>query len=117
MDGWIDFVVTEWNEGFTLYRNASAVGAGNHWLTVRLRARPGVNRNAIGARVTVQTSRGSSQMQEVKSGSSLGAGNDLALHFRLGRASQATVTVTWPDGTKDTYSEVAADQALVLSPP
>ena len=116
-DGWIDFVVTEWNEGFTLYRNAGAVGAGNHWLTVRLRARPGVNRNAIGARVTVQTSQGSSQMQEVKSGSSLGAGNDLALHFGLGRASQATVTVTWPDGTKDTYSEVAADQALVLPPP
>ena len=116
-DGWIDFVVTEWNEGFTLYRNAGAVGTGNHWLTVRLRARPGVNRNAIGARVTVQTSQGLSQMQEVKSGSSLGAGNDLALHFGLGPASQATVTVTWPDGTKDTYSEVAADQALVLPPP
>ncbi|MCE2468588.1 MAG: CRTAC1 family protein [Caldilineaceae bacterium] len=109
-DGWLDFVVTEWNEGFTLYRNQGAEGAGHHWLTVRLIGGQGVNRDAIGARVTVETEGGPAQMQEVKSGSSLGAGNELSLHFGLGSAPQATVTIVWPDGFVETHPAVAADQ-------
>lgn len=109
-DGWMDFVVTEWNEGFTLYRNLGLDGTGNHWLTVQLTGGEGVNRNAIGARVMVQTAQGLTQMQEVHSGSSLGAGHALALHFGLGSATQATITIVWPDGTQYTYPDVAADQ-------
>ena len=109
-DGWLDFIVTEWNEGFTLYRNQGAEGTGHHWLTVRLIGGQGVNRDAIGARVTVATEGGPVQMQEVKSGSSLGAGNELSLHFGLGSAPQATVTIVWPDGFVETHPTVAADQ-------
>lgn len=109
-DGWMDFIVSEWNEGFTLYRNLGLEGAGNHWLTVRLTGGEGVNRDAIGARVTVKTADGLIQMQEVKSGSSLGAGNELALHFGLGAAEEADVTVVWPDGSAETYLAVPADQ-------
>ncbi len=47
-DGWVDFIVTEWNEGFTLYRNQGQEGTGHHWLTVQLTGGQGVNRNAIG---------------------------------------------------------------------
>jgi len=54
-------------------------------------------------------------MQEVKSGSSLGAGNDTALHFGLGGSTSATVRVVWPDGTEDVVAEVAADRILDLS--
>lgn len=109
-DGWLDFIVTEWNEGFTLYRNQGAEGTGHHWLTVRLIGGQGVNRDAIGARVTVATEGGPVQMQEVKSGSSLGAGNDLSLHFGLGSSAQATVTIVWPDGSVETHPAVTADQ-------
>ena len=109
-DGWLDFIVTEWDEGFTLYRNQGAEGVGHHWLTVRLSGGQGVNRDAIGARVTVETEGGPVQMQEVKSGSSLGAGNELSLHFGLGSASQATVTIVWPDGSVEAHPAVAADQ-------
>ena len=83
-DGFVDFVVGNFNLGYTLYRNAVQVGADNNWLTVRLEVNPPVNRDAIGARVLVTTYDGLTQMQEVKSGSSLGAGDDTALHFGLG---------------------------------
>ena len=109
-DGWIDFIVTEWNEGFTLYRNQGLEGSEHHWLTVRLTGGQGVNQNAIGARVVVQTESGLTQMQEVQSGSSLGAGNDLALHFGLGLETQARVTIYWPDGIRETHPVVASDQ-------
>ena len=109
-DGWIDFIVTEWNEGFTLYRNQGLGGSDHHWLAVQLVGGEDVNTSAIGARVSVETENGAVQMQEVKSGSSLGAGNDLSLHFGLGSATEASVTVVWPDGTVETHQAVAADQ-------
>ena len=89
-------------------------GADNHWLTVRLEGRGPINRDAIGARVFVTPgdgrTRGRPRMQEVKSGSSLGAGNDTALHFGLGAAATAAVRVVWPDGTEAVFEDVAADR-------
>ncbi|MEM7032875.1 MAG: CRTAC1 family protein [Chloroflexota bacterium] len=97
-DGWVDFVVGDWDEGYKLYRNEGLIGAENHWLTIRLEGAAPINRDAIGARVYVQTDDGRTQMQEVKSGSSLGAGSDTALHFGLGQAKVKQVRVRWPDG-------------------
>ncbi len=109
-DGWTDFIVTEWNEGFTLFRNQGLEGREHHWLTIRLTGGYGVNHNAIGTRVVVRTEQGPPRMQEVQSGSSLGAGNDLALHFGLGLATQAEVAIHWPDGSREIHPAVAADQ-------
>ncbi len=109
-DGLIDLVVGNFGVGYSLYRNTSPVGAGNHWLTVRLEGRAPVNRDAIGSRVYVTTPDGMTRMQEVKSGSSLGAGNDTALHFGLAGSEIASVRVVWPDGTEVAFEEVAADR-------
>ncbi len=109
-DGQVDLVVGNFTVGYSLYRNESLRGAGNHWLTVRLEGRPPVNRDAIGARAFVTTADGLTRMQEVKSGSSLGAGNDTALHFGLGESMVASVRVVWPDGTEVAFEEVAADR-------
>ena len=109
-DGLIDLVVGNFGVGYSLYRNTSSVGAGNHWLTVRLEGRAPVNRDAIGSRVYVTTPDGMTRMQEVKSGSSLGAGNDTALHFGLGGSAIASVRVVWPDGTEVASEEVASDR-------
>ena len=117
-DGFVDLVVGNFDVGYTLYRNAGLAGADNHWLTVRLEGRAPVNRDAIGARVFVTAGDGRPRMQEVKSGSSLGAGNDTALHFGLGGAATADVRVLWPDGTEAVFDGVAADQVwhLVYGP-
>ena len=65
-DGLVDFVVGNFDVGYTLYRNAGLAGAGNHWLAVRLEGRPPVNRDAIGARMFVTPGAGRPRMQEVK---------------------------------------------------
>ena len=114
-DGLVDFVVGNFGQGYILYRNAGLAGAENHWLTIRLEGRAPINLDAIHTRVFVTTKDGLTRMQEVKSGSSLGAGNDTALHFGLGGSTSATVRVVWPDGTEDVVAEVAADRTLDLS--
>ena len=81
---------------------------------MRLEGRPPVNRDAIGARVFVTPGDGRPRMQEVKSGSSLGAGNDTALHFGLGAVSTASVRVLWSDGTEEAFGELAVDREWQL---
>jgi hypothetical protein len=53
-------------------------------------------------------------MQEVKCGSSLGSGNDLALHFGLGQATVAEVTILWPDGTVEKHNEAPFNQIWLV---
>ena len=116
-DGWVDFVLGEWNQGYALYRNITFERESNHWLTLRLRGGGPVNRDAVGARVYLTTSDGRTQMQDVICGSSLGAGNDLALHFGLGRASIDKVHIVWPDGTERLLDDVTSDQVMEVTYP
>ncbi|MCL4869000.1 MAG: VCBS repeat-containing protein [Anaerolineae bacterium] len=107
-DGWVDLVVGSYNQGYQLYRNLGG-SSGHHRMVFDLVGGGPINRDAIGTRVTVTTPDGRTQMQEVHSGSSLGAGNALTLYFGLGRALQATVTVTWPDGLSQTFATIPAN--------
>lgn len=111
-DGLLDFVLGNWNQGYALYRNTGAEAGGNNWLNIRLTGGAGINRDAIGARVYIETDDGRRLMQEVKSGSSLGAGNDMALHFGLGAASIAELSIRWPNGVEELLSDVAVNQFL-----
>lgn len=97
-DGAVDFITGDWDSGYRLYRNKTANRLDNQWISLRLTGGGNVNRDAIGARVYITTDDGQIRMQEVKSGSSLGAGNDTALHFGLGDSSVTWVMVHWPDG-------------------
>lgn len=92
------------------------VGAGAHWLQVRLEGGPGSNRAAIGARVKV-TAGGRTQMQEIGGGyGHYGMQNDVVLHFGLGDACEADVEIRWPDAAlaHETWTTVAADQRVLL---
>jgi hypothetical protein len=40
--------------------------------------------------------------------------NDRRLHFGLGPATAAEVTVRWPSGADETIGRVAADQLVVI---
>lgn len=75
-DGWVDFVLGNWNQGYMLYRNLGAAQTRNHWLAIRLVGDGLINRDAIGTKVYLSTSDGLVQMRDVRSGSSLGAGNE-----------------------------------------
>jgi len=79
------------------------VGDQGNWLQIRLDGIEGTNRAAIGARVTVTTADGVTQTQEVGGGHGhYGAQDDQTLHFGLGNACEAQVTVRWPDASLTT---------------
>jgi hypothetical protein len=109
-DGWVDLVVGNLDEGYRLYKNQAGQTSDHHWLSFELIGAGQVNRDAVGARVYVTTADGITQMQEVISGSSVMAGNDLAQYFGLGVERSADVRIRWSDGTEQTFSDVRADQ-------
>jgi enediyne biosynthesis protein E4 len=94
----------------------NVVGSENAWLQLDLAGGPGTNRAAIGARVTV-TACGITQTQEVGGGHGhYGAQNDRVLHFGLGDADSAEVTVRWPDGalTTETFTLAARSRWRIV---
>jgi hypothetical protein len=83
----------------------------NRSLSVRLvGAAP--NTEAVGARIRV-TQSGKTQMREVAVGSNFTSQNPTPQTFGLGSATAAqSVEIEWPDGSVDTYSDVAAGAAV-----
>jgi hypothetical protein len=75
-----------------------------HWIQLDLAGGQGTNRAAIGARVTVEGG-GRTQAQEVDGGHGhYGAQRERVLHFGLGDACAAEVTVRWPDAALTTQT-------------
>lgn len=98
-DGRLDLLVSNCNDRFELLENR--ISNDNHWLGIRLEGRR-ENRFAIGARAEV-TAGGSTQVDEVRSGSSFQAQKDLRLHFGLGgQPGPVEVRIYWPDGSEQT---------------
>jgi hypothetical protein len=109
-DGDVDILVMNMNEPPSLLRND--VTGGGHWLKVLL-AGVKSNASAIGARV-IATYGGRTQAQEVLAQSSFYSANDRRLHFGLGAATSAEVTVRWPNGVTEKIGPVPADQLVVI---
>lgn len=108
-DGFVDLVVGNRGDGYHLYRNLGTVGADHHFITLHLVGDGPVNRNALGARAWVGDSNGVTRMAEVRSGSTMGGGSSMRLHFGLGTATVERVTVRWPDGTVSEYGKLHTD--------
>jgi hypothetical protein len=115
-DGWVDFVIGNLGETYTLYENLASA-ASNDWLAVRLVGGGSVNRDAIGSRVELELNDGRHLMQEIKSGSALGSGNDLTLHFGLGQAIPLTATVQWSDGLSETIDSLVGNTLITWEYP
>ena len=109
-DGWVDLVVGNLDEGYRLYENQQGETSNNHWLSLELIGADEINRDAVGARVYVTTANGITQMQEVISGSSVMAGNDLAQYFGLGAERSADIRIRWSNGEEQVIHNVKADQ-------
>jgi len=113
-DGFLDLFVVNYGQPAALYRNLARAGD-HHWLALELVGRRS-NRDGIGAKVRLTTADGLTQMRELHSGDSLGAGSDLTVHFGLGRNDRATqLEIVWPSGIRQTLTNVPADQRLVVT--
>lgn len=103
-DGFIDIATGNWDDGYKLYQNSGSMATGNKWIRFNLVGGNSINQDAIGSRVELTLNDGRVLMQEVKSGSSYGAGNDLALHFGLGYATITQAEIQWSNGEVETVN-------------
>jgi hypothetical protein len=112
VDGLPDLVVVNYGEPVMVWRNvgagtAEAPVAMGHWLALRV-VQPTPNRDAVGAWLEVSTDD-RVQRREITVGGGHASGTLGPIHIGLGRATEAQVRVTWPDGEVGPWHGVAAD--------
>ena len=113
-DGDLDLLIMANNGPARLLRNEN--GNQNDMLRVKLVGTKS-NRDGIGARVLMKTSKGAKEYAMVKSGSSYCSQSELPLTFGLGKPDpglKVSLEITWPSGQKDTVADIAPDQSIVV---
>ena len=114
-DGFPDLVVTSLNEKPRIMLNSA--GNGNHWLQIDLRGR-NINRDAIGAAVTVVTASGRKLYNHVTTSVGFMSSSDKRLHFGLGQEKEIReIEIRWPGGAVQKLASVAADRILKVEQP
>ncbi len=109
-DGYLDLLVMTNGGPAYLYHNT---GGDNHSLRVRLQGVKS-NRQGVGARVRVETSRGW-QWQSLKAGQGYCSSSEDVLTFGLGPDTAAkAVEIVWPGGAKDTLNRLAAGNTYTV---
>jgi hypothetical protein len=89
-------------------------GQRGNWMAFRLQGRKS-NRDGIGARIDV-TVGDRTMRDEVRSAYSYCSANDLRAHFGVGAATKASqVSVQWPSGHVDRFTEVAANRVYMVT--
>jgi len=114
-DGDMD-LVTSWapdsvHQQVRVMRNE--LSNGNHWLHVALVCDE-ANATGIGARITI-TAGGLTQMRQVTPQAQAGTGFSHRAHFGLGSATTIdNLIVRWPAGEVSEFTDLGADQILVI---
>jgi hypothetical protein len=113
-DGDLDLVITANNGPARLLRNDN--GNQNDVLRVKTVGTRS-NRDGIGAKVTLKTSKGTRMTQVVKSGSSYLSQSELPLTFGLGKPEDGRVVsleIVWPSGKTDSITGIKANQFITV---
>lgn len=110
-DGDLDvLIMNNDDDHIVLYRNDTQND--NNSLIVKLRGIDN-NRYGIGARITAETEE-YTQIRELGNGNNFASHNPFEVHFGLGLAEVANLTIRWPDGTILERRDVAANQVLTI---
>jgi enediyne biosynthesis protein E4 len=113
-DGDLDLLITANNGPARLLRNDNANQ--NDVLRVKtMGAR--ANRNGIGAKVVVKTSKGRTFYAMVRTGSSYCSQSELPLVFGLGKPEEGTtltIEITWPGNQKERVADVKPNQIVTV---
>jgi len=107
-DGRVDLVTCNANRAYRLFRNVSTDTG--HWVGIELIGSGPVNRDAVGAVITLRAGAAPEQRREVAAGQARGGNSMLAQHFGTGEATAVDVKVTWPDGTEQTVNGLGVDR-------
>ena len=110
-DGNVDVVVYNVGGPPSLFLNETK--SANHRVLFRLVGTKS-NKEAIGARVTVFTSK-AALIDEVRAGGSYLSTNDVRLHFGLGaETTMKKIQIQWPSGLKEELKNVPADAIYTI---
>ncbi len=113
-DGALNVAITSVGRPAVLLRNAGA--RQGHWISLRAQGSKS-NSFGLGATVEVQTAEGV-QVREISNVASYLSSNDVRLHVGLGSAKVAQrIEIRWPSGTKQTLTDVPANQVLLVKEP
>jgi hypothetical protein len=111
-DGDLDLLIVNNGDSVDLLRNEG--GSAANALLVRLVGTTG-NRSAVGARLRL-TGGGTTQVREVKAGSSYLAQHDSRVHFGLATATRAErLEIRWPGGAIEVIENVPANQIVTIT--
>jgi hypothetical protein len=115
-DGDLDLVVNNLGSTASIYRNNKQKTDGTHYLRVKLKGN-GANPFAIGAKVTLHTTSGTSQVAEMVATRGYQSSVEPVIHFGLGHNAQiASIAVDWPEGQQSTHKNIQIDKLVELSP-
>lgn len=113
-DGDLDLILNNMNEIASIYKNNSEALSKNNFISIKLQCNS-LNRNAIGAKVTVETASGRMQLYEVMPTRGFQSSVDQVLHIGLGKEKVIKqLTVQWPDGKTTLHPEIKVNDLNVL---
>ena len=112
-DGNLDLVYANYDGGVTFLRNDCDTG---HSITVALRGTKS-NRFGVGSTVRIETASGPQVRQIVLARGYLSNSEPIA-HFGLGKeTSILRLTVTWPTGQMQTFTDLGVDRRFTITEP
>ncbi len=113
-DGDLDLLLMTNNGSARLLRNEN--GNQNDMLRVKVVGTPS-NRDGIGTKITLTSSRGARQFAIVKSGSSYLSQSELPITFGLGKPDESRILsleLVWPSGKKESLSDLKPNQSVTI---
>jgi hypothetical protein len=111
-DGDLDMVVNNFSGPAYIYRN-NAEKSGGNWIKIRLVGDPGkgVSRDAIGARLIIDTATHKGLWREVFSTTGYLSVHPKEQHLGLGTEDKTDVTVIWPGGAREEFRGLEANRS------
>jgi len=113
-DGDLDLIITTNNGPARVLRNEN--GNQNDLLRVKTVGTRS-NRDGIGAKVTLKTSKGAKLFSMVKTGSSYCSQSELPLTFGLGKPEEGltvTLEIVWPSGQRESIPNIKPNQSITV---
>ncbi len=113
-DGCLDVAVGNFGQRARLFKNTCPEG--NNWLRVHLQGSAS-GADGLGTKIEV-TAGGKTQVRKIVSGASFMGQNMLDAHFGIGKAHTIdSITVYWPSGKTQQFTDVAANEFLTVTEP
>jgi hypothetical protein len=104
-DGLTDLVISHTNEPVAILRGVGA--ADRHWIGIALE---GKDRGCVVGAKVVWEGSDRKQTRFAKGGGSYASSGDRRLLFGLGNTTKGKLIVTWPDGSSQSYADLAVDR-------